>query len=545
MKIDRKLLCLILSLVMLIAVFAGCSGDKTPSDEEKNASKSVNEDEITPNSSGDTGSSEPTEFDIVTVRWADWGTDFLKNGFVGSLEEKHNVKINWDVYMDSDWSEQKSLMLASSELPDAFFGSICLTDIDIAQNMSSFIKLDDLIEENMPNLSAILANDNTLLSLIKTQDDAIYSLPKKLPLRPETANGLYINKTWLDNLDLSIPKTYLELEEVLQAFYDEDANNNGDPNDEIPYSNTGSLSGDLNNILLPFGTQTSRANYMGLIDGKPTFVPTSENYYKAVQWMHNLYEKKLIDQEYFSQDGSMLDGKTQAEGGALVGIAFGWTADASVGANADDFVIVEALEGPDGSRYVESDPTFLNYGRNELLITTKCENPEILLKWADDFYTDEASLQTYYGSIPDQISENADGTYTVLEPADDASADLSAWTNSFRDFGPKYMVPDFEEKVILLESNGDGIKLKDDEVNREYVKDTYPVVSYTTDQLLEMATLSTDINEYVNSKYAQWVVDGGIEDEWDDYLEQLENMGLSKLIDIHQDAYDVYMETAK
>ena len=49
--------------------------------------------------------------------------------------------------------------------------------------------------------------------------------------------------------------------------------------------------------------------------------------------------------------------------------------------------------------------TSLDISDRELLITKNCENPEKLLAWADDFYTDLASLQTFYGSIPDQVKD--------------------------------------------------------------------------------------------------------------------------------------------
>ena len=49
-------------------------------------------------------------------------TDFLESGFMKELEEKHGINIEWQVYYDSDWQEQKSLLLASGDLPDAFFG---------------------------------------------------------------------------------------------------------------------------------------------------------------------------------------------------------------------------------------------------------------------------------------------------------------------------------------------------------------------------------------------------------------------------------------
>lgn len=74
-----------------------------------------------------------------------------------------------------------------------------------------------------------------------------------------------------------------------------------------------------------------------------------------------------------------------------------------MGSTAPDYEVVPALAGPDGKRYAEHNPEFLDVSRNELLITTKCEDPATLLKWADAYYTDEASLQTFYGSVSDHL----------------------------------------------------------------------------------------------------------------------------------------------
>lgn len=489
---------------------------------------------------------EPTVFHIATVRWTDaWPTEFLHEGVMKELEDKYNIRIEWDVYYNSDWSEQKSLLLASGELPDAFFGSICLNSSDMEQNKESFVELTDLIQTNMPNLSAILESDPVMKALAEDRNGEIYSLVKKLPLRAKIANNGYINRKWLDNLGLEMPTTYEELESVLEAFLNEDADGNGDPSNEIPYTYTGSLNNDLRNILLPFGTMVSRANnYMGLNkDGEAVFMPIEENYKEAVKWMHGMYEKGLIDPEYFTQDTSMYSSKISADGGSQTGLMYGWTADAEAGANAGEFEIMPALAGPDGSRYAESDPTFLDMSARELVITKSCENPELLLQWADEFYTDLVSLQTYYGSIPDQISDNGDGTYTLLEPSDGTSLDTSAWSYSMRDFGPKYMTDEFASKVILPTTQGDGVKLAAD-INAEYAAGTFPVVSYTTEQVEKMNTITTDIYSFVDAQYAHWVVEGGIDDEWDGYLEQLNAMGLQDLISIQKDAYGYYQSIA-
>ncbi|MEM5595877.1 hypothetical protein AAHB53_05270 [Niallia circulans] len=131
--------------------------------------------------------------------------------------------------------DKKSVLMAGGDLPDAFWGSLALSDGDIAQNQSLFIPLEDLIAENMPNLMAAFDKEPSLRALVTSPDGHIYSLPKKLPLRPLTGNQLFINQKWLDNLGLEMPDTYEDFYHVLQAFKEKDANGNGDLNDEIPY----------------------------------------------------------------------------------------------------------------------------------------------------------------------------------------------------------------------------------------------------------------------------------------------------------------------
>ena len=350
----------------------------------------------------------------------------------------------------------------------------------------------------------------------------------------------YIRADWLEELNLPMPTTYTELADTLVAFSQSGEGRYG-------YIAASSLQFDLNNLLMPFGVQVSRAgNMMGMdAEGKPVFVPMTENYKAAVAWACDLFERGALDPEYFTQTSDMVRAKVQdTEAGPRTGIVFAWTADSELLGNAKDYVVVEAVAGPDGNRYVESDPTFLNYGKNEFVITKNCSDPGKLLTWADQFYTDEASLQTYYGSIGDgKIAKNEDGTYEVLLPAADSgiNLDTSCWTFSFRDHGPKYMNEEFESKVILPTTEGDGIKLADDAVNAKYARDTFPVVAYTAQELDDMAFLSPDITSYCNQQYAHWVTEGGVEEEWDAYIAKLNQMNVNDLIQIHLDAYARYM----
>lgn len=540
MKKLSKLTALLLALLMALSLTA-CGGGGESSATEDSGSSTTSEAETATSSS----------FEIATVRWTDaWPTDFLETGVMKEIEEKTGVDITWQVYYNGDWAEQKSLLLASGDLPDAFWGSISLTDTDVNQNKSLFVELTDLIANNMPNLNRVFETDPSMKAIITDRNGEIYSLPKKLPLRPQVNDVMYINQTWLDALDLEMPDTYEDLEAVLEAFVTQDPNGNGE-NDEFGYSAQQGLGGDLRHLMAPFGTMVCRdngtagTNFMALDDnGEPIFMPIQENYKEAVKWVNGLYQKGLLDPECFTQDSSMVTAKTQDPSGSLSGIVFGWTADAQVGVNAKDYVPVPALAGPDGNRYAEHNPEFLDVSRNELIITTSCEDPATLLKWADEYYTDEASLQTFYGSISDgKIQANDDGTYEVLVPDDGSSLDTSAWSFSMRDFGPKYMNEEFYDKVTLPADQGDGIKLAEDPINEEYIVTTFPVCAYTEEQTQRLASLTTNIYDYCESQYSHWVVDGGIDEEWDAYLQQLDAMGLQEYISIQVDAYNAYQES--
>lgn len=263
----RKGVSLVLVASMSAAMLAGCGGQEEEGKKEAQG-----------------GKNDVPTYTIATVRWTDaWPTDFLESGVMKELEEKHGINIEWQIYYNSDWSEQKSLLLASGDLPDAFLGSISLNATDVAQNKSSFLELTDYInEETMPNLVSVFEKDPEMKAIATDRDGKIYSLPKKLPLRPEVCgNPLYINKEWLDNLGLDVPKTYKELETVLEKFITEDADKDGDPNNEIGFSNSAStalLSGDLRTILAPFGTMVSRDNNYIHEKGTPVMRPYFYDY---------------------------------------------------------------------------------------------------------------------------------------------------------------------------------------------------------------------------------------------------------------------------
>ena len=331
--------------------------------------------------------------------------------------------------------------------------------------------------------------------------------------------------------------------EVLKAFKEKDPNGNGVA-DEIPL--TGSAKQNLFDwirYINPWGiTDSLEENYLALDQEteKPVFIPADERYKEAVAFFHKLYEEGIMDPEFITQDGSMSGAKMKNEEVALVGTGITWEVTSGTQPHQDEYVPMPPLAGPNGDRYIRGNDQTITYSRNEFTITTACEHPEVAMRWADHFATDDISVQSYWGPYGVVLEKQDDGTITFLDPPEGKTGDQWYWEISPRDHGPKYVSPEFEEKIILPEDSGDGAKLKEDEIMKEFVAKPYPLVNYTSEQAEEISSLTVDIYKYVNESWANWIVNGGIEEQWDAYVDQLNKMGLERLMEIYQEALDVY-----
>ena len=478
---------------------------------------------------------DPVTISMLTVRWGHMDDKFKDNSFFKALEERTNITIDWQVQYSTDWEEQKSIMFASRNLPDTIFGSNGFTDMDYANNLDFFIPLDDLIDSHMPNLQKAFADNDDFRRICVFDDGHIYTLPKNLPCRPEVTQQWFINQIWLDNVGMEMPTTLDELTAVLRAFKEQDANGNGDPNDEIPTTRSG--FGGIYSFLTQFGVIDS-AEYKGNDNGAFFFEATSEEYKTGIKWLHELYKEGILDNECITQDSTMFNAKVKNPDIPIVGYIYCWTPDSEVPDFYDQYVPIPAQIMPDGNQYVAG---LKSIDRREFAVTTFCENPEAAVRWADEFYTNVASIENFWGPIGDGvIRENADGTYEVMSPPEGVSMDSHAWNMTQRDFGPKYTTKEFESKVIIPDSISDGQKLGLAKALDPYVVKIFPLVMYTLSELEELPMLTTDIKSYVETTGAKWITQGGVDEEWGAYVQQLEAMGLQDLINIRQAALDRY-----
>ena len=234
----------------------------------------------------------------------------------------------------------------------------------------------------------------------------------------------------------------------------------------------------------------------------------------------------------------------------MVGFTFGWEPLDRFGVKwAPQYVTIPPIkpyEDYDGPVYWDFYYFNLNFGRNCIAMTAKCENKEAAMRFIDQFYSPEGGLQVLFGSLGECIRKNDDGSYTILPPAD-PSMDPGTWkwTSALADAGPMYVADTIEVEL------GEDMKalVEYDEVYQPYLNaipaDSVwpgPFVKYTREETGELADLWLGLGEIINTNYSRWISEGGIDDEWDWYVSELEMMGLDRWIQIHQQAYDRLMK---
>lgn len=466
--------------------------------------------------------------------------------FFQELEKETNVIVDWNMSSDDGWNEKKSLLFASNALPDAFYGQGILTEVDIMKYASQgmLIPLNDLIEEYAPNLKAILDENPQYRRQITAPDGNIYALPTINELNPTTHDKLFINKTWLDNLGLEAPETPEEFEAVLQAFKDEDANGNGDPNDEIPFSFRMSSTDPYNRqqgIQSLFGTfgQLDDIYHFVVNDGEVVYTPATEPYKQAISWFHDLYSKGLIDKEVFTHDFNVYVAKIQ-DPGKIVGMFLGWSGNATAAANKDDYVAMAPLKNTNGEQIWRTvDAKIISKG--SFAITNQAEHPEVLMRWIDESYDMETSLEICQGLLGHALEITPDGRYQQMELPEGTTLDTV-----IHDFGPGNDGTFAVMQPIIDKLNLNANLTERKELDKFYsqynvpAEDMYPNVFFTEDEIEEIGVLQTDIDSYVAQKYAGWIVEGGVEEEWDEFQKKLKDMNVDRYIEIYKTAYDRY-----
>lgn len=462
------------------------------------------------------------------------------------LEEATNVQIDWTNYQ-SDFVEKRNLDISSGDLPDAIFNAAA-SDYDLLNWAESgvIIPIDDLIKEHMPNLTHIFTSYPEYRALSTAPDGHIYSLPwiEELGEGKEsihTVNAMaWINVEWLEKLGLKMPETTAELTKVLEAFKNDDPNGNGEA-DEIPLSFiNGDGNEDLKMLFGAFGIGDNDDHLVVSNDGTLDFTADNLEYKEAVSYINELYKKGLLDKEAFEQDWNnfVAKGKDQQ-----YGVYFTWDKTNVTGDNSA-YEVLPVLAGPNGKKHVTRTNN-VGFSRDRFVITTANKNLELTAKWIDQMYEPMQSVQNNWGTYGDKELQNIfelDKTKNMLVHLPLEGASPGELRGKTEVAGPLAVLNEYYGNVTTMP---DDAKWRLDLMAQHYLPyidntDIYPKVFINKEDTDLLSKIDADMKDYIYRKRAEWITNGKIDQEWEEYKKELDRLRLPEWLEIKEKGYQQF-----
>ncbi|WP_218931695.1 extracellular solute-binding protein [Ruoffia halotolerans] len=553
LKKIKKMSLLLISAMALVACNSETEVDDTSSSEPVEQSETTQEaaeTEVAVNKEGFPIVDQQITLDILApgVGQAEWEDMPVMQNYT----ELTNIAFNYTTPPQSDFATRLNLAFASGELPDLIYagGPNSLNaagEVDYG-SQGLLIPLENMLEEYAPNFYQLLEENPAIRQSITTTDGHIYALPNVV--QSDTASWImgpvWYNGEWLDNLDVeAIPETVDEFYELMIRFRDEDPNDNGQQ-DEIPISDV-SMNGLRGWFMPAFGIKGWGIEEH---DGQARYTFATDNFRAYLEYMNKLYQEGLLDRETFSQSGEQKQAKGQNN---QIGVFQDWFSYFTTGQSEEE-ALNNPMFGPLTSEWQQEPVMPMDPGikRGSFAITKENPYPEATLRWVDYFYSPEGYEYISYGPEGylwewDEGGEEA-GNKVYNEEVDEENREQYRGTLT-----PAYGITIPALTVELDPIGGsrseftDFIKEETDEKIVQHGEHIFPLVYLTAQEQEEVNTIKVDLETYIVESEAAFITGNReINDgTWAEYIETLEKIGVRRIEEIHQAAYDRWVEAGE
>lgn len=573
----KNILVLTLVLALVISVFAGC-GKKEDAFQEFN----VNESKY-----GNTYPIKGAE-NVELTCWRTTTAAVQKSApnnygdlpFAKELEKKTGVKIKYIHPSLTNAAEKFTLMISSGELTDIIQysmssytgGAQAAIDDGVIHQLN--IEGNNILEAWAPDYYALLNKypDNVLKEAM-TDSGAIYAFGIIAPDQElNTTAGPIIRGDWLEELiadgtlkfEDGIPKTIDDWYVMLKAFKEKKG-----ATAPLSMGGQGFYSGFISGAYgtnLTFYRDGNKVKYAPMEDGYKEFLTTMNKWYKE-----GLYDSGFDTNDATAITTKLLNGNSGATwnaiGGGIGTLMSNVESKEADDANKDAVFIGAPYPTLDGSKseFAQGSAKF-----NALTsISTQCKDPELAAKWLNYNYTQEGHMlynfgiegvtykwetvehrktDEYGGYIKDD-----DGNY-IMETSkypvytdevknnptltmQEAFAKYSQAGGAGGNTGYRQDVRYLEQYAVRPEQKQAHEVWCDTNISEHYL----PSIGVAEENAKEYSQLSTNIDTYVQEEYIKFIKGDRPLSEFDDFRKKLKEMGVEKMIDMKQAAYDAYL----
>jgi putative aldouronate transport system substrate-binding protein len=524
----KKGLSLLLAATLTLALTA-CSGK---------------ENNVEPSPSATAGEAENITLKIVKRGYTDVHPPAEEFWMWKKYEEISGIHVDFEEIPGAAVAERKNVMLGSNDLPDAFYRIAFGTDELLKYGKQGlFIPLEEQIEQHAPNLNKLLQDNPDIKRAITMSDGHIYALPYVDFSKAFNSVRLYINKSWLDEAGLPVPKTTTEFRDALKKVREKDSSRLGWAL-ETQYWTFLELF-----LASSFGMGEGGSKGFGqyLFKDKDGQIKTTFNdpkYKELLQYMSDLYKDGSLAQQNFTTgyDYSKfaIDGANNKIG------SFVWEGPGYIGNDAvKNFTGINVLEGPHGDKIAGTLGPAAK-GTFGFVITNKNKYPAETLKWIDYFYGEEGIKLGTFG-IEGETYTTVDGKPKYIDEILNykGGVQLGAFQyvdNVYGAYYP-YVEPEDELRMAVRGTTvADEIKADPAELDEFAPKELWPDFVPTDEEANTTSAILTDINKYIEEMRVKFVTGkANLDTDWDGFVKTLDKMGGSKYLEIKKAQYERYM----
>lgn len=488
--------------------------------------------------------SSDKSFDIVAG--SDIFGDDGETVITAAMEKATGVDIDWSFLT----AEQIQLALTGKDLPDAIFQYASIMDKATMYEYGQggyFVNFMDYLDI-MPNFSAVIEANPEALKVVQNEDGSVYCLPS-LTVTSTGFNNLLFYRT--DMMKAAgwekAPATtdeFIQFVKDLQEHYGKD-----DPDfiavNAYAANRMGWSTKRIMSYFFPAFGELLLTEMTVDSNGKVVLGAATEQYKHLLEFMNELWETGAFNTNIYSQEATASQALAAGDHVAIVTDHNGHT--------AEGYANMSVL-APLTSEYYTTQHWYkapsCSWGRINA-ISTQCEDIETMVKWFDAWYApatdplnEEGSLYAitpWLGEIGvDHSLDDATGIYTELAHEGIEMGKFLA-SESFQ----TALYSGYEGGLFPYSSapvNGVGVKGQGTINNLwPYAETPFDLTTLvlTQDETDTYNDAWTDINAYITESTAKFITgEEDIATGWENFVKDLEKMGLQDVIDVYQAAYD-------
>ncbi len=408
------------------------------------------------------------------------------------------------------------------------------------------IPLNDIIDQYMPNLRAYLDANPTVDKAIKTDEGIYYMVPYVNSNTGAYSFGAFYREDLLKQLGATEPTTVDEWHDLLVRVKDELG--------IIPLSAEWIFLLEYGPFAMAFGVGgNSTSNHFAVdSEGKVYYQRNTPEYKEFLETMAQWYEEGLIDPDVASIASKDVNAKV-VNGDVFMSI--GWLTGA-MQANQQNGV----LNNPDFQLKAIGTPALnegdtIEWGYATTLvsgvgttISAECENVEMAARYLDFLFSEEGHIISNFGiegesytiidgqpvfkdeivktgMLPEGLSQNQSAARYSLA----TSGNLAMYKHE--GYYPQLMAEKCCEEAIYI--------WRDCAVGGGHMHEL-PNLSYTDDESAAIGKIITNLKTLTQENALKFVVGTRSFDEWDAFMAEIDNMGVSAALIIMNDAMARY-----